>query len=476
MSLHPKKIKWLLPVNLCVSALLLVPFSSCREGKMEAQSSNAEQRQAAIPHFIDSLSKRTFNYFWDLADPTNAQIPDRWPTPSFSSIAATGFGLTSYLAGVERGYISREAAAARVLSTLLFFYNAPTGAEASGVTGYHGFFYHFLDMKTGLRYRDVELSTIDTGLLMAGILSCQSYFDGDNDAEKQIRTIADSLYRRVEWDWAMNGRKTMSMGWHPESGFLDASWKGYNEGMIIYVLALGSPTHTIPAETWNEWTKTYDWSKYYGQEMVNFGPLFGHQYSQMYLDFRGIKDSFMNAKGIDYFENSRRATYANRAYCISNPAGYVGYDSTIWGLTACDGPGNDFKTNPNISFMGYSARGAAKGYVVDDGTIAPTAAGGSVPFAPEICIPALEAMQRIYGAKVYDRYGFKDAFNQSIENTDGSKGWVDVDYLGIDEGPIVIQLENYRNELVWKLMKKSPYIVAGLKKAGFTGGWLDAVK
>jgi hypothetical protein len=225
--------------------------------------------------------------------------------------------------------------------------------------------------------------TIDTGLLMSGILSCQSYFDGDNDAEKQIRALADSLYRSVEWDWAMNGKETMSMGWHPESDFLDVSWKGYNEAMILYVLALGSPTHTIPAESWNAWTATYQWGKYFDQEMVNFGPLFGHQYSHMYIDFRGIKDEYMREKGIDYFENSRRATYANRAYCMVNPAGYVGYNENCWGLTACDGPGNSNKENVNISFMDYGARGAAQWYVEDDGTIAPTAAGGSVPFAPE---------------------------------------------------------------------------------------------
>jgi hypothetical protein len=337
-------------------------------------------------------------------------------------------------------------------------------------TGFRGFFYHFLIRPDG---RDVELSTIDTGLLMAGILSCQTYFDGDNDAEKQIRAIADSLYRNVEWDWAMNGRETMSMGWHPESGFLDASWKGYNEGMILYVLALGSPTHTIPAENWTAWTSTYQWANYQGQEMVNFGPLFGHQYSHMYIDFKGIQDAYMKTKGIDYFENSRRATCANRTYCINNPAGYIGYDSITWGLTACDGPGNDNKLNPNISFMGYSARGAAQFYVEDDGTIAPTAAGGSLPFAPEICIPALTKMYERYGDKIYDKYGFKDAFNWSIIFKDGSGGWVDSDYLGIDEGPIVIQLENYRNGFVWNLMKKNPYIVAGLKKAGFTGGWLD---
>ena len=428
--------------------------------------------QASTP-FLDSLSRKTFHYFWDLAEPANGNIPDRWPTPSFSSIAATGFGLTSYLIGVERGYITREQAAERTLKTLKFFVEAPKGDSVAGVTGYKGFFYHFIDMKTGLRFQTVELSTIDTGLLMAGILSSQVYFDQENAIENQIRVFADSLYRAVEWDWAMNGEQTMSMGWHPEKGFIDARWKGYNEAMILYVLALGSPTHTIPAESWKAWIDTYQYGTYYGQEHVNFGPLFGHQYSNMYIDFRGIFDPYMKTKGFDYFENSRRATYANRAYCMANPAAYAGYSENIWGLTACDGPGNATKMNPNVAFKGYSARGAAQWYVEDDGTIAPTAAGGSIPFAPEICIPALVEMHRLYGDKIYDRYGFKDAFNWTIPNTDGTTGWVDKDYLGIDQGPIVIQLENYRSELIWSLMKKSSYIQSGLKKAGFTGGWLD---
>jgi hypothetical protein len=423
--------------------------------------------------FLDSLSKHTFDFFWETADSTSAQLPDRWPTPSFSSIAATGFGITSYLIGAERGYITREQAAERVLKTISFLHQLPKGDSTSGVAGYKGFFYHFIDMKTGHRYRNVELSTIDTGLLMAGILSAQSYFDGESENEKQIRAKADSLYLAIEWDWAMNNELTMSMGWHPERGFIGSRWKGYNEAMILYVLALGSPTHTIPAESWSAWTSTYQWANYYGQEHVNFGPLFGHQYSQMYIDFRGIYDPYMKEKGIDYFENSKRATYANRAYCMANPGHYTGYSANVWGLTACDGPGNSTKVNPNISFMGYHARGASQYYNDDDGTLTPTAAGGSIAFAPEICIPALQEMYKQYGDKIYTRYGFVDAFNLSIENIDGTTGWVDKDHLGIDQGPILIQAENYRSEFVWKLMQKNPYIVNGLKKAGFSGGWLD---
>ncbi len=423
--------------------------------------------------FLDSLSFDTFNFFWELAEPTNGNQPDRWPTPGFSSIASTGFGLTSYLVGVERGYITREQAATRVATTLKFFVNSPKGETPSGITGYKGFFYHFIDMKTGQRFQEVELSTIDTGLLMAGVLSTQAYFDRDNETEKSIRMMADSLYRGVEWDWAMNGEKTMSMGWHPEHGFLDAQWKGFNEAMVLYIIAIASPTHPIPAESWSEWTSTYQWANYQGMDYVNFGPLFGHQYSHLYIDFKGIKDPYMAAKGIDYFENSRRATLANRLYCITNSGGFVGYGDKMWGLTACDGPGNDNKTNPNIDFSGYNARGVAQFYQRDDGTIAPTAAGGSIPFAPEECISALTEMKKKLGDKLYGKYGFKDAFNLSITYKDGTHGWYDKDYLGIDQGPILIQLENYRSGLIWKIMKKSSYIRDGLKKAGFKGGWLE---
>ncbi|MGC4021300.1 MAG: glucoamylase family protein [Cyclobacteriaceae bacterium] len=451
--------------NFLFLLVALILLASC-DKQVKVNSSEA---------FLDSLSRDTFNFFWELADSTNGNQPDRWPSKSFSSIAATGFGLSGYLVGVNRGYISREQAAERVVKTLRFFKNAPKGDKAEGITGYKGFFYHFIDMKTGLRFREVELSTVDTGLLMAGILSCQSFFDQNSPVENEIRDLADSLFLAVEWDWAMNGEKTMSMGWHPEDGFIDARWRGYNEGMILYVMGLGSTTHPIPSDSWQAWTKTYQWGKYFGQEHINFGPLFGHQYSHMFIDFKGIQDEYITQKGIDYFENSKRATVANRAYCISNPAGWVGYDEHTWGLTACDGTGNSNSANPNISFMGYSARGAAQWNVNDDGTIAPTASGGSIPFAPEICIDALQSMKKKYGDRIYSKYGFKDAFNLSIVNKDGSVGWIDQDYLGIDQGPILIQIENHKNGFIWNLLKKNKYITSGLKKAGFKGGWLEKI-
>ncbi len=433
------------------------------------------QEKTATDFSLDDLHQRTFNFFWELADPQSGLTPDRWPTKSFSSIAAMGFGFTAYIIGVENGYITRAEAAARVLKTLKFIQNLPQGDAQAGVAGYKGFFYHFLDMKTGMRFKNVELSTIDTGLLMAGILSCMTYFDGDDEVESQIRSIADGLYRRVEWDWFMNDNNLLSMGWHPEKGFLKAEWSGYNEAMILNILALGSPTHPVSEIIWEKWTEKYLWADYQGYEHVNFGPLFGHQYSQMYIDFKGIQDDYMKEKGIDYFENSRRATLANRAYCIENPKGFTGYGENIWGLTACDGPANLVREvqGQKVQFSTYRARGAAADYLTDDGTIAPTAAGGAIPFAPEVCIPALEEMYNLYGENLYDKYGFKDAFNPTFVDEKNPIGWYDHDYIGIDQGPILIMLENYRTQLVWGLMKKNPYIIKGLKKAGFNGGWLD---
>jgi hypothetical protein len=424
---------------------------------------------------LDDLQYRTFRYFWDLSDPNTGMVPDRWPTESFSSIAATGFGLASYIVGAERKYITRAEAAQRVLTTLTFLRQLPQGDQASNIGGYNGFFYHFIDMKTGMRFREVELSSIDTGLLMAGILACMVYFDGQDETEINIRIMSDKLYRRVNWEWFLNGKDILSMGWHPESGFLNSYWYGYNEAMVLIIMAMGSPTHPVPPSCWRAWTSKYRWAKWKGHEHVNFGPLFGHQYSHMFIDFKGIQDEYMEAKKIDYFENSRRATLSQQVYCTENPGKFKDYSSTIWGLTACDGPG--YAKQPfngkTQAFDGYSARGTAADYKVDDGTLAPTAVGGSVPFAPEICIPALEAMYNKYGSKLYQEFGFKDAFNPSYTFGPGNEnGWFDVDYLGIDQGPILIMIENYRTGLIWNLMKRNPYIVEGLKKAGFTGGWL----
>jgi hypothetical protein len=433
--------------------------------------------------FLDDVQARTFRFFWETTNPSNGLVPDRWPTHSFSSVAAIGFGLTAYAIGAERGYVTRDQARARTLTTLRFLYQAPQGPGTTGVTGYRGFFYHFLDMDTGLRFEQVELSTIDTALLLAGALFCREYYSGDHPDEVAIRAYADSMYARVDWQWSRARPPIVSMGWHPEKGFIPADWRGYDEGMILYVLALGSPTYPIEPEAWTEWSKTYAWGSFYGHEHVGFAPLFGHQYSHMWIDFRGIQDAYMRARGIDYFENSRRATYSQRAYAVDNPQGWKGYGADLWGLTAVDGPKDTTITigGRRRLFFTYSARGASFTEVRDDGTLAPTAAGGSVPFAPEITIRALMAMRDRFGVNLYSQYGFLDSFNPTFDvavtpqhgRVVPGAGWFDGDYLGIDQGPIVAMIENYRSELVWKMMRRSPYIVAGLKRAGFTGGWLQ---
>jgi hypothetical protein len=425
--------------------------------------------------FLDTLQHRTFQWFWETTPPHNGLTPDRYPTNPFSSIAAVGFALTAYPIGVERNYVTRAAAADRVLTTLKFFYGLPQREDSVNTAGYKGFFYHFLHMDSGLRFKDVELSTIDTALLLAGILFCQSYFDRETEGEKQIRAYADSIYRRADWRWFQVRSPLVSMGWRPERGFIKSDWRGYNEAMILYLLALGSPTYAVEPDAWRAWTETYAWGSYYGYEFVNFGPLFGHQYSHCWIDFRGIRDEYMREKGIDYFENSRRATYSQRAYAADNPLKFRDYSADIWGLTACDGPADTTFVVDGVQreFRKYSARGVSFDWVFDDGTIAPTAAGGSISFAPEICIPALKAIRQKYGDNVWRKYGFIDAFNPTFRTEELPNGWFDFEYLGIDQGPIIIMIENLRTGLVWETMKRNPYIVRGLERAGFTGGWLE---
>ena len=441
-----------------------------------------------LPDFYKDIEQRTFRFFWETVNRSNGLVPDRWPTPSFSSIAAVGFALTAYPIGIERDWCSRADARDLTLTTLRFFWNAPQGAAASGVTGHKGFFYHFLDMQTGLRFKRVELSSIDTTILLMGVLFAAEYYDRDDPAEAEIRRLARAIYARADWNFFRHdGRAAISMGWHPESGLIEANWTGYNEGMFVWILALAAPLHPVPANTWEQWTAPYGaaWRGTGYTRHLAFAPLFGHQYSHIWIDFRGIYDRPMRAAGFDYFENSRRATYANRAYCAANPLRWEGYSADVWGLTACDGPGGfelPYKGEKR-TFFGYAARGPV-GFPDgrDDGTLAPTAALGSLPFAPEIVIPCARAMLQQHGSRIYGRYGFLDSFNPSFRYrgyqvrsgpVDPQHGWVGRDYLGIDQGPILLQAANHRDDFVWKYMRRSPPVVLGLRRAGFTGGWLS---
>ena len=453
--------------------------------------------------FSEELTERTFRYFWDTTDTERCLAPDRWPSKPFSSIAATGFALTAYGIGAERGYVTRAEAAMRTRDCLRFYWNAPQGPAAAGTTGYKGFFYHFLKNDDGTRYRTNELSTVDTSLFLGGALFAQSYYDRNDPIEAEIRELAEKIYTRVDWTFVQRtntgteaqnlpGSHGITMGWKPEKGFETHDWVGYNEGMLVYILALGSPTHPVGKDAWDKgWAADLekDWGSFYGQQHLQFEPMFGHQYSHVWVDFRGIQDDFMRGKGIDYFENSRRATLAQRAYGADNPNKWTGYSADIWGWTASDGPtyseGKLVVNGTPRNFNTYMARGVSAIRVVDDGTVVPTAAGGSVAFAPEVAIPALMAMRTQDGTRLYTRYGFKDAFNPSFTFTDvGSHsgevdpvhGWVANDYLGIDQGPILAMMENHRSGFVWKVMRKNPHIVRGLKRIGFEGGWLDEAK
>ncbi|HEU4695875.1 MAG TPA: glucoamylase family protein [Sphingomicrobium sp.] len=441
--------------------------------------------ERTLPAFYEEIEKRTFRWFWDTVNRNNGLVPDRWPTPSFSSIAAVGFALPAYAIGAERGWCTRAQARDLTLTTLRFFWNAPQGPEATGTAGYKGFYYHFLDMETGQRFRNVELSSVDTTILLMGMLFAGQYYDRPDAREREIRQLAQALFDRADWNFfRSDGRPAISMGWHPKEGLIPANWVGFNEGMFVNVLALGSSTHPGPPNLWAQWTATYPpfWRGAGPTRRIAFAPLFGSQYSQIFIDFRGIRDAVMRQAGFDYFENSRREAYAHRAYSIANPMGWRGYSANAWGLTACDGPG-DFRLpykGETRSFYGYAARGPmGEPDGRDDGTIAPTAALGCLPFAPEIVIPCAQTLMRQPG--LFDRYGFHDSFNPSFTYTDVTSesgsvdpktGWVARDYLGIDQGPILLQAANYRAAFLWRYMRRVPAIRRGLKRAGFTGGWL----
>ena len=442
-------------------------------------------RTALSPLFED-VERRTFDFFWSTANPANGLVPDRYPSPSPSSIAAVGFALTACVIGADRGFVTREQARERVLTTVRFFLNAPQGSQQRGTIGYKGFFYHFLDMKTGLRSPKSELSTVDTALLVGGMLHAQAFFDGEHPDEVAIRQTVDQIYWRIDWKWAQVRGQLISMGWSPEKQFIPHDWNGYNEAMLVVLLALGSPTHPVDEGAWSAWSESYrgTWGRFFGYEHLSFAPLFGHQYSHVWIDFRGLQDATMRQRGIDYFENTRRAVYAQRAYAIANPNGWFEYGANVWGFTACDGPGSirEFDRNGRRrNFLDYKARGVGRSNTLDDGTIAPTAAVSSLPFAPEIVIPAVEEMHSRYGDFIFSKYGFFDSFNRSFTATgvklsdgrvDPAFGWVANDYLGIDQGPILAMICNYRNELVWDDMRRSVPIRRGLERAGFSGGWL----
>jgi len=437
---------------LCIVVIVIVPLVVAPAYSDRGESLPVmmnDPGEMTDDEFLDMVQKLAFDFFWKEANPANGLIRDRSTSWSPSSIASVGFGLTAIGIGIERGWISREQGRERMLNTLETFWTKPQSRNAQGYIGYNGFFYHFIDMNTAQRVWDSELSSIDTALLLAGILYAREYFIGEDEDEQEIRALADSVYFRVDWNWMRNWEPTLTMGWTREEGFIPHRWIGYNEAMILYILAAGSPTQALadPRRSWNGWTSGYSWETHYDYSFVVFPPLFGHQYSHAWIDFRHIKDEYMRNRGITYFENSRRATLANREYCIENPGNFVGYGENVWGITASDIPG------------GYLARGAPPP-MNDDGTIAPTAAGGSVPFTPDESIAALRHMYQEYRDDLWGPYGFRDAFNLT-------QNWFAPDYIGIDQGAILLMIENYRTGHVWDVFMKNEYVQTGLQAVGF---------
>jgi hypothetical protein len=420
---------------------------------------------------LSDIQTDAFKYFVHEVNPSNGLVADctkdRWP----SSIAAVGMALSAYPVGVEHGFIPREEAIERTLKKLRFFAGSEQ-SERPDATGYKGFYYHFLDMQTGRRAWECEVSTIDSTFLFAGMLAAAAYFDRDSEEENEIRTLADQLYRRADWRWAVDGGITITHGWRPETGFLPYRWQGYDESTLAYILGLGSPTFPLSVESYQAHVAGYEWRKVYDHEYLFAGPLFTHQFSHIWIDFREIQDEFMRARNSDYFENSRRATYAQQEYAQRNPNGFKGYSEVCWGLTACEGPGPAelIIDGARRIFFDYIARGVPDG--PDDGTLAPWAVVASLPFAPEIVLPALEHFDEIQIGAAHP-YGLEATFNPTFPDDSGRDcGWLSPWHYGINQGPIVLMIENYRTQFLWRLMRTCPYLVEGLRRAGFSGGWL----
>ncbi len=422
---------------------------------------------------LNNVRRAIVDYYRVQWNPHTGLIADRTQPGSPSSIAAVGMGLSVYTVAVERGILSRTDAVERTLTLLRFLHSSDQG-PGPNATGYKGFYFHFLDMQTGRRAIQCELSTVDTAILMAGILTAANYFTGKNAKETELRRLAEILYRRVDWQWALDKGTTISNGWMPESGFLPYRWAtGYSEAIILYALALGSPTFPIAPQGYKDWISTFEWKKVYDTEYLYAGPLFIHQMSHLWIDFRGIHDDFNRKVGIDYFENSRRATHIHRQYGIENPMKFDHYNEYVWGLTASDGPGPAVLDVNGIkrTFFGYEARGAPFG--PDDGTVSPWAVATSLPFAPETVLKTMHHIierLRLFG---HSPYGFVASFNPTYpEHTNNYNAWASPWVFGLNEGPILMMIENYHTELIWKTMQRCPYIVKGLQRAGFRDGWL----
>ena len=384
--------------------------------------------------FLEELEKANFQFFWEQADPQTGLVKDRCTVRAqdnntVASIAATGFGLTALCIGQERGYVSLYDARERVRVTLRCLANA--------MPNHRGFFYHFANIKTGERVWESEISSIDTAILLCGVLTCRQHF-----RSTEIAHLAGEIFNRVEWSWLSEDTTLVSHGWSPEGGFLPYRWGDYSELMMMYLLGIGSSVHPLPPEAWNAWRRTifeYDSLRYVG----SFAPLFVHQYSQAWFDFRGKRDRY-----VDYFKNSTIATDVQRLFCIELAQQFPDYSEDLWGITASD------------SQFGYVAWGGPPETGPIDGTVVPSAPAGSLPFLPQATLRVLRNMKDKYGNQTWSRYGFVNAFNPLTK-------WYDTDVIGIDTGITMLMAENLRTGFVWSTFMKNPEAKRGLERAGF---------
>ncbi len=418
---------------------------------------------------LDHLQRAAFDYFLLRANPHNGLVADTSRVGSPASIAAVGFALSSFPGAVERGWITRGEALKRSLATLRFFVEGPPDATFESI-GHRGFCYHFLDLKTGHRACKCEVSFIDTALLLAGMLVASGYFKGKTEEEKELRDLVERFYRRIEWTWALNGGAALALAWKPGQGFAQDRWQGYNEGILLYLLGLASPTYPLARENYQAWTATYEWRTLYGKSFLYAGPLFTHHFPQTWIDFRGLQDEFMREHKSDYFENTRRAAFIQREYAMENKRGFSGYGANCWGLSAGDGPSNRIVKvgKKRYRTLGYAARGVPDG--PDDGTLMPSAAVASLPFAPTWAMKTFRHLMKTY-PRVILNYHMPSGFNPTLLDDKGEM-WISDGYYALDQGMMVLMIENFRTELIWELLRQNRYIVKGLRCAGFTGGWL----
>ncbi len=393
--------------------------------------------------FLGDYAKRCFRYFVEHWDPRTGLFLDRARvdgTPSgahVSSLAGTGFGLTALCIGAEHGWIPKAQARARILTTLRYFWGHAFHD--------HGWFYHFMDARNGARRLNSEISSVDTAFLLAGVLTAQGYFSSD----REIKLLANQVFERVDFVWMLNENpRILSHGVMPGAGFLKSRWSAYSEATILYLLGIGAPRHGLPADSWYAWVRpevTYEQWKF-----ISGGPLFTHQYSHAWVDFRHQKDG--DPSYVDYFENSQIATYAHRDFCISLQSKYGDYGPDMWGITVSDSP------------LGYVDWGGPPSAGPIDGTLVPCAAAGSLMFAPDICLPVLLEMQKTYGDQIYGRYGFTDAFHPNLQD---KKLWVDQDVIGIDVGISLLSIENLLTGNVWRWFMRNQYIQSAMERVGF---------